>query len=745
LRSNPRGSIGIETLLGALVLAVAATAAIWNLLPQTDTLRSTLRIAPFTALALVILGRAIKQAGGRRLPSQSSRVEALAWAGWLVAVAFLESWTLGSGTRLRQLLFVAFALLLAHRFVHLIVAARPLLRAPGGRVPAVFFLAPAIIFIALLPWQSAARSPDGDEPYYLLMAHSLAYDGDLDLANNYEDGSDLTVSGRELAPQVGDPVGSGGELYSRHNLPLPLLLAPIYRLFGAAGAKVLMALLAAALGWAFLGVARSYFPESPGAVLLAYITLVVTAPLAIYSYQIWVEMPAGLLLLAGLGAIHSIEKGTLRRGNGFALLAIVVALPLIKARFLLFSISLLGLALLRANAEADSRRRLWQIAGALSALVALVLAANAALFGNPLKYHETGPLIASFGDPAAYLRGFFGLFFDGAFGLFASAPIWLLILPGLVAIARSHRRLAGDLAVLTLPYIAVVVPRLEWYGGWGPPFRYALALLPLLTLALVPPLVQRKRLGPSIAIAVLVTLSVGTTLFAISEPGTTYSFADGRGHLVDSLTRLAGHDIARFVPSFVRPRAANWVWPIASLGILLLLWGPGRGGRLRSARSPLPVGAAVALGLVTLLLQAATALPMKTVEFEDPYVAPGTSILYPDRWRPARAAYRGGQIVTKRDTLSTAPVPGGSRLDVTVEIRAQQRKAKETFFVLSQGDRELCREPIEGTGAWLEIRCPDSRWEPEGGPLRFEIDQSAELSKRNPRVIFDRAVLHWSD
>ena len=32
----------------------------------------------------------------------------------------------------------------------------------------------------------------------------------------------------------------------------------------------------------------------------------------------------------------------------------------------------------------------------------------------------------------------------------------------------------------------IVAPRVEWYGGWSPPFRYALIALPLLGLALVP-------------------------------------------------------------------------------------------------------------------------------------------------------------------------------------------------------------------------------------------------------------------
>ena len=89
------------------------------------------------------------------------------------------------------------------------------------------------------------RQPDGDEPFNLLITHSLAYDFDADLTNNYARGDWKHFMERPIEPQPGDPRGPHGEIYSRHNELLPLLLAPAYRLAGRIGALAMMAMLTA--------------------------------------------------------------------------------------------------------------------------------------------------------------------------------------------------------------------------------------------------------------------------------------------------------------------------------------------------------------------------------------------------------------------------------------------------------------------------------------------------------------------
>ena len=96
-------------------------------------------------------------------------------------------------------------------------------------------LAAGVLYLAIIPLM--LRTPiDGDEPYYVLITESMVGDHDLDLANQYRDLAHSATGRTDLTPQLGDPVGPRGELYSRHEPFLPLLLIPGYLLGGLGGA-----------------------------------------------------------------------------------------------------------------------------------------------------------------------------------------------------------------------------------------------------------------------------------------------------------------------------------------------------------------------------------------------------------------------------------------------------------------------------------------------------------------------------
>ena len=488
------------------------------------------------------------------------------------------------------LIAAGYLLLLGQRVVRQVLVLRPLL---GFRLPerpsALFFLLPLVVYLALMPWQSTQRPPDGDEPYYLLITHSLAYDLDADLTNNYANGDWRGFLDRPLAPQPGDPVGPHGELYSRHNEALPLVLAPAYRIAGKWGALAVMAMLTAALAWMTLRLAHRYWPDRPGEALLAWGLLAFAPPLLLYAYQVWVEVPAALLSMIALDRILSL-RGRPRWGwkPWLAIGLPVVLLPLVKIRFMLLAAPLVALAWWYAGRP---RRPLIVLSIALVLVGGGILVHNMLLFDNPLKIHQVDELELIDYPPSAYLLGASGLFWDAAFGLFACAPLWLLLLPAGFEALRRRSGLLFDLAVFVTPYMLVVVPRNEWYGGWSPPFRYALVALPLLAMLLVPLLAARRRRGARALAAALALATVALTLLWVLEPGWTYNFADGRTYLLDYLSARLGVDTARFFPSSVRPRAATWLWPLLTLVLVpLAWWWP---WRRRSAAARPPGGVAV--------------------------------------------------------------------------------------------------------------------------------------------------------
>ena len=294
-------------------IALAAAPGLLSL-PADDPLRGTLALLPLLLGSFAALDRRVRAEGGAEIPRGARLGEAAALAALVVAAFARPRLDLPHSA---EALAAGFALVLAHHVTRQLVAARPLV---GERLPRrpsiVFFLLPFVAYLALLPWSSRHRQPDGDEPFYLLITHSLAHDLDADLTNNYRAGDWRHFMERPIEPQPGDPVGPHGELYSRHNELLPLALVPAYRLGGKAGALATMAAMTALLAWLTLRLARHYVADRPGEALAAYGLVAFAPPLLLYSYQVWVEVPATLLALFALDRILALDGRRAGPGSG---------------------------------------------------------------------------------------------------------------------------------------------------------------------------------------------------------------------------------------------------------------------------------------------------------------------------------------------------------------------------------------------------------------------------------------------
>lgn len=707
-----------------------------------DPFAGTLSLLPLVVAGLWAVDLETWRWGGRR--ASTWRVPPA--VPWLEAMALLALVSLAVGREalgldgLEGALFAAFCLLLVQRVARQVVAMRPLL---GQRVPLrpsfLFFLLPLVVYLALAPWSTHHRPPDGDEPYYLLITHSLAYDLDADLTNNYAEGDWRGWLERPLEPQAGDPVGPEGQLFSRHNETLPLLLAPAYRVGGLAGALAVMAALAAALAWMVLRLAHRYWPERPGEALVAWALVAFTPPLLLYASQVWVEVPAALLAMVALDRIRSFRDRP--RNGGVPWLVVGLALlllPLVKIRFMLLAVPLLALAWWHAGRP---RKPLIVLSILLVMVGGGILVHNELVFDNPLKIHQAEELELTDYPPTAYALGALGLFWDAGFGLFACAPLWLLLLPGaLLAAARERGRPPlFDLAVLTLPYLLVVVPRSEWYGGWSPPFRYALVALPLLALLLVPLLAERRRPGARGLTAALAFATLALGLLWVTVPGWTYDFADGRTYLLDHLTARLGADVARFFPSMVRPRAATWIWPPATLLLVTALWWWPR--RRVPPHRAAAWGTVALLAAAALLPWAAERKPTRRVEFEDPYVQTDGGRLFPRRWIIERTRYRGGWVLPEGAALEAPVVAGGDLLSLRLDVKLVDNvPGRPVKLALYSGDRLVHTWTTPTHGEWSVAELGPLPWT-AGEPLRVRV-----LRTHNGRpngVILDGADLTW--
>ena len=732
-------------------LGASALLRVFLPLPADDPLRTTIALLPALAAGFYLLERGAARLGARRIPPAAALAEG-------IALGFLALLSVGRGhlgiAGAEPVLAAALALVLAHRLVRQTLALRPLLgsEAPDGEgsgLPEVppwpFFVLPLLAYLAILPWTSQQRPPDGDEPYYLLITHSLAYDFDADLTDDYGQKEWRHFMPRPIAPQPGDPVGPHGELYSRHNEMLPLLLAPSYRWMGLPGALATMAAMAAALAWMTLRLARRYPRIGPAGALLAYALTAFSPPLLLYSSQVWVEVPAALLAAIAIDRIRAPFSGTWDWRRWLAIGLPILVLPLLKIRFILLAGPLFALTWWYGGRP---KKPLLVLALLLVLVAGGIVLHNQLLYGNPLKIHtwqEVEPTSYGFVE---YAKGFLGIFWDAGFGLLGAAPVWLLALLALGALLLRRHPLPLDLAVFALPYLAVVAPRSEWYGGWSPPFRYALVILPFLALAVAPYAAERRRPGVRALLGGLGLLTLALTLLWIAVPGWTYNFADGRTYLLDHLASRLGLDLARWFPSSVRPRLATWIFPAATLlvGSLIVLV---RGLRRRPQRATAGpaglLGIAAGLGLMAVLPSVAFRIPTRVVEFEDEQVVKKGGHLEPERWVVDRTRFRGTWVLREGERMEAPVAPGSGKLRLVIHGYFVRHHPGDLAVQVQAGELPVATLKFRSERIWEARSVGPVDW-PAGAPLSISLPPPAGPIPPGGMangMLFDRAELSW--
>lgn len=500
-----------------------------------------------------------------------------------------------------------------------------------------WLIAGMVLAVYLIAGTSALRvAIDGDEPYYVLIAESMLHDQDLDLRNQYADLS-ASVAGRsDLVPQLGDPVGPGGEQYSRHEPFLSLLLLPGVALAGLWGAMATIALLAAL---AIRSLVRMLKEGGIEPVILARVwpLIAFAPPMLFYAYRIWPEAPGALALT------EAVRNAGKRRWG--VMLLWLAALSLLKIRFALVALAMIAIVLISAR---PSRR-----VAVAAVVVAIVPMAVAWLMtGNPLNIHDTSELVL--GPWWKYPRGAFGLLLDAQAGLLFQAPFWFAGFLGLLLFRKDLPEPVRWGAVAAIPYLVLLFPRDEWHGGWAPPLRYVTVFMPLFAAGAA--LLARRAAGWIVPVGVASLLLV---VHGLAWPWRLFHIANGESIAGEWLSLRWGADFSRLLPSFIRPNAAALVAAaLLVLGILLLLMPSRLRIRIRMPESawPLIAAAAVVLGITSGMR------PASVVHFEDAHVERLGGELHPHLYQVGRFAYTGGWTMRTGDAVRFRMAPGGALL-----------------------------------------------------------------------------------
>jgi hypothetical protein len=515
-----------------------------------------------------------------------------------------------------------------------------------------------LVYLLLIP--AMTRAPiDGDEPYYLLITESLVHDRDFDLRNQYRDLSHSATGRPDLVPQYNDPVGSHGQQYSRHEPFLPILMIPGYVAGGLPGALVTLALFGALLARATVRLLEDE-GLSDATVRLVFPFVLFGPPIVFYAARIWPEVPAAWLFVE---AIRGVRQGRARRW-----MPALLALVLLKLRFVLVAIVLISRALVEDRRLRLSffRRRTgsarppvlpWFILVALAIPLLIVWRIS----GSATNVHSWRELLPV--SPAAYLQGFFGLLLDGMGGIAFQAPFYLL---GVLALARWRTMPAAfrlGMAASSL-YVLQLVPRSEWYGGWSPPLRYITFLMPILALGAAV-LVERSAAARA-TLAPIALATIALTAFGVAYPWRLFHLANGENLAGETLSALAHSDFSRLFPSFIRLNDAAIVAGTAFVVLFLIV---------AFVRFDFP--APLVAPLLTVLLALFFVYGRKAgsrIDFEDAHVVHDGGRLYPDQWAVARFYYHGGWEMAPGDALTFNAARGAYTLyysapaDATIEL-----------------------------------------------------------------------------
>jgi hypothetical protein len=430
----------------------------------------------------------------------------------------------------------------------------------------------AIVFVTL--WgllTHGTHAGTGDEPHYLAITHSIAFDGDLDLSNNYGANEPL-VGGGVLAPEAHVRPGVGGIARPVHDIGLPLLFAPYVvvavpvtntltrvvpphlmqraRLNRAVLYRHLISLAMIVLTVALAGMLFDTFVElggSPGAAFAASLLLTLSPPLLIFSILFFTELVSALLCLLVFRHVWMLDtRGT----AAWALLGLATGfLFLLHAKNigLIVPLSLLALYALRAG---DRRRE----AAAFGIGLALMLTARAAvndifwdslLSGPHARFTGWTGLSGTLGEIGIRIAG---LLVDREFGLLPYAPIYLAAIAGAIVLLRTRRDLALPVLLVAVVYLSLIVCPLTnvhgWTGGWNPAARFVTPIVPLLGILVFAGL----RAAPGPIAVILVAVQIVISAYAWQHPKILWNDGDGRAAFCE--TRRAA--ICRYVPTLVR-------------------------------------------------------------------------------------------------------------------------------------------------------------------------------------------------
>jgi len=311
----------------------------------------------------------------------------------------------------------------------------------------------------------------GDEPHYLIVAHSLIFDHDFDLSNNYDqkDYQYFLGSGVIIQPHT-VPGAQANSRLSFHSPGVSFLVLPFYwlgfRLGGWAFPLILR--LAMALWGSLLSLQLFLIAKDKGwsdsIALRLWVIFSFTVPVYFYSIHLYPEIIAALI---SLSIFRWFGRGQRLTARQLFLAGLLLSLLLWfhSLKYLFIILPLLLYAVVKILGKKSWPQDLFLFLGPFVTGSGAYFWFQKTLYGslNPtaVSWQGTMDLRQSlsflqnilFNIPFRFrLETLVGYFLDQRDGLLLYAPVYLLAFVGLILMLRERSRFAWLLLFLTWPY-----------------------------------------------------------------------------------------------------------------------------------------------------------------------------------------------------------------------------------------------------------------------------------------------------
>jgi hypothetical protein len=423
-------------------------------------------------------------------------------------------------------------------------------------VVGAFFLVTAVVY-------DARTSPSGDEPHYLVISQTLLtyHSFDVGKAYDHRDYRGFYDGPLDLSHTVTNYQGLRMPV---HGVGGPILWLPLFAVAGRLGATLFVAAVSLVVI-----VEIFWFLDERGirrrTALLVAGSFAVATPFFAFAHLVFVDV------IGAWAVVHLFRKivkdGKLRRSELVACSTLLGILPWVHVKFIVLEALLLVFLLGRVIADSRPmpvaalaratgtrwREACWAVLPAVGLALAFE-AFNHAMWGTFNPGFVYGQIDRAIPFTASPVRGLIGTFLDQEYGIFISAPLLVLSIPGFVLALRDRVGVVNlYFPVLAICYIALFAARRDWQGGWTPPGRFILVLLPIAAYYVGYLLDRPDRLLAWPAFWVLGAMGTVYNLVSLQSAHGGFSTGVGRNQTIGQIQEALLHrSLTQYLPSTVR-------------------------------------------------------------------------------------------------------------------------------------------------------------------------------------------------